>query len=75
MSDSNLQDVILTAAIVNGTDTRLAEDELSSPITMFQFILFNCCVAIFGYYVWLIFPRPKTNDNLRLEQQARSKIR
>ncbi|KAK6035049.1 hypothetical protein COOONC_27446 [Cooperia oncophora] len=38
--------------------------------SMCHFIAFNICIGFFGYYIWLIFPRPVPNDNIRPAQHG-----
>ncbi|KAK5981109.1 hypothetical protein GCK32_022360, partial [Trichostrongylus colubriformis] len=36
--------------------------------SMCHFIAFNVCVGFFGYYIWLMFPRPVPNDTIQRRQ-------
>ncbi|EYB89746.1 hypothetical protein Y032_0228g2876 [Ancylostoma ceylanicum] len=77
MSDGNLPEVLSTGITgINDADTRFMQDELGGrSLTMCHFIIFNFCVGFFGYYIWLIFPRPKSNETYRTNQKPSGESR
>ncbi|KAK6733857.1 hypothetical protein RB195_017554 [Necator americanus] len=77
MSSVSLQNLLSTTG-TDDSDDRSMQDELlttSRTITMCHFIVFNFCVGFFGYYIWLIFPRPRSNEATESERKSTDEIR